>query len=172
MEAMTSGAAGSRRGGDGGGAAKKRIDVEAAKEPLRAYLKEKHLHESKVRDLIVDTFLATDQQHLGLDAILEKARRKNPSISFATVYRTMRLLVEAGVAHARDFGGGATIYEVAHGRSHHDHLICERCGTVVEFVNEQIEKLQEKIADKHGFLLRRHRHELFGLCTRCQSQDS
>ena len=154
--------------GSSGSRGKRKWDPEAAKEPLRAFVKENRLHESKVRDIIVDCFLETEQ-HMGLEAILERARRKNPSISFATVYRTMRLLVDAGVAHARDFGGGSTIYEIAHGRSHHDHLICERCGTVVEFVNDQIEKLQERIAGRHGFVLRRHRHELFGLCAKCQS---
>jgi Fur family transcriptional regulator, ferric uptake regulator len=163
---MASGAAGSR----GGGSKKKEVDFEEIKGPLRAFLREKGLHESKVRDVIVDTFLAADE-HLGLEAILEKSRRKNPSVSFATVYRTMRLLVDAGVAQARDFGG-TTVYEVAHGRSHHDHLICERCGMVVEFVHDQIEQLQEKVARKHGFQLRRHRHELFGLCPRCLVQES
>jgi Fur family transcriptional regulator, ferric uptake regulator len=150
------------------GADKKR-DLEEAKRPLRDFLKQRHLHESKVRDLIVDIFLGSEE-HLGLEAILQKVRRKNPGVGFATVYRTMKLLVEAGVAHERNFDSGAALYEVAHGRSHHDHLICETCGVVVEFVNPQIESLQEKIADKHGFLLRRHRHELFGLCAQCQAK--
>ena len=139
------------------------------KAPLRAFLKEKRLHESKVRDLIVDTFLDADD-HLGLEAILERVRRKNPGVSFATVYRTMRLLVEAGVAHARDFGSGSSLYEVAQGRAHHDHMVCERCGLVVEFVNDQIEKLQEKVASQHRFELRRHRLELFGICERCRAR--
>ena len=64
------------------------------------------------------------------------------------------------------------LYEVAHGRKHHDHLVCERCGLVVEFVNDQIEELQEKVASQHGFELRRHRHELFGVCERCRAASS
>jgi Fur family ferric uptake transcriptional regulator len=163
---MASGAAGTRAGGR---KAARDADADAIRAPLRAFLKEKHLHESKVRDLIVETFLSSDQ-HLGLEAILEKARRKNPGVSFATVYRTMRLLVEAGLAHERDFGSGVTLYEVAHGRAHHDHLVCERCGLVIEFVNDQIETLQEKVAAKHGFELRHHRHELFGICERCRER--
>ena len=162
---MASGPAGVR-----GAAPKKRRDLEEVKAPLRAFLKEKRLHGSKIRDLVVDTFLEADE-HLGLEAILERSRRKDPGVSFTTVYRTMKLMEEAGLVHARDFGSGSAIYELAHGREHHDHLVCERCGLVVEFVNDKIEELQERVASKHGFLLRRHRHELFGLCERCQARD-
>jgi Fur family ferric uptake transcriptional regulator len=137
------------------------------KRPLRAYLKAKGLHESKVRDLVVDTFLAA-REHVNLESILERVRRKNPGVGMATVYRTMRLLEEAGLAHARDFGSGATLYEVALGRPHHDHLVCEKCGLIVEFVSEKIEQLQDEVAGQHGFELRHHRHELFGLCERCR----
>ena len=151
------------------GTSVRKKDLEQLKQPLRTFLKEKRLHGSKVRDLIVDTFLEADT-HLGLEAILERVRRKNPGVGFATVYRTMRLLVDAGMAHARNFGPGGAVYEVAHGREHHDHLVCERCGLVVEFLNDKIEELQEKVASKHGFQLSRHRHELFGVCQRCRSQ--
>ena len=156
--------------GSGSRGAQKKQDREELKAPLRAFLKEKRLHESKVRDLIVDTFLDAND-HLGLEAILERVRRKDPGVSFATVYRAMRLMVEAGVAHARDFGSGSSVYEVAQGRAHHDHMVCERCGKVVEFVNDQIEKLQEKVAAQHRFELRRHRLELFGLCERCRIRE-
>jgi Fur family transcriptional regulator, ferric uptake regulator len=161
---MATGGASGRPSGPG----KRSRDPEEVKGPLRAFLKEKKLYESKTRDLVVDTFLAADE-HLGVEALLEKVRRKNPSVGFATVYRTMKLLVEAGLAHERDFGTRTTLYEVA-GRDHHDHLVCERCGVVVEFINPQIEKLQDRVATKHGFELRRHRHELFGLCPRCQTR--
>ena len=148
----------------------RRKDWEEVKAPFRAFLKEKRLHGSKVRDLVVDTFLDAEN-HLGLEAILERARRRDPSVSFTTVYRTMRLLVEAGLVQERDFGSGSALYELSHGRQHHDHLICERCGLVEEFVNEKIEELQERVASKHGFELRRHRHDLFGLCSRCQARE-
>jgi Fur family ferric uptake transcriptional regulator len=141
-------------------------DLEAAKRPLRDFLKSRGLHESKVRDLVVETFLASGE-HLDLSAILERVRRKNAAVGFATVYRTMRLLEEAGLAQSRDFGSGTTLYEPSHGRAHHDHLVCERCGRIVEFVNDNIEKLQSKVAKDHGFELRRHRLELFGLCKSC-----
>ena len=149
--------------------ASSRRALEEAKRPLKAFLKAKHLHESKVRDLVVDTFLATEE-HLDLDAILARVRKKNPGVGFATVYRTMRLLEEAGLAQSRDFGSGSTLYERSHGRAHHDHLVCERCGLIVEFLDDKIETLQEKVAVNHGFELKRHRLELFGLCDRCRKR--
>lgn len=138
---------------------------------MRDFLKARGLHESKVRDLVVDTFLASGE-HLDLAAILERVRRKNAAVGFATVYRTMRLLEEAGLAQSRDFGSKTTLYEPSHGRPHHDHLVCERCGRIVEFVNDDIEKLQNKVAKDHGFELRRHRLELFGLCKTCSKQPA
>jgi Fur family transcriptional regulator, ferric uptake regulator len=160
-----------RGAGSGRESASSRRNLEEAKRPLKAFLKAKGLHESKVRDLVVDTFLAADE-HLDLAAILERVRRKNSAVGFATVYRTMRLLEEVGMAQSRDFGSGTTLYESCHGRAHHDHLVCERCGRIIEFVNEQIERLQEKVAEEHGFALRRHRLELFGLCERCHGAGS
>jgi Fur family ferric uptake transcriptional regulator len=143
-------------------------DLEEVKRPLREFLRAKGLHESKVRDLVVETFIAADD-HMSLDSILTKVRAKNPGVGMATVYRTMRLLEEAGLVQARDFSG-ATVFEVTSGRPHHDHLICERCGRIVEFVSEAIERMQEKVATDHGFVLQRHRHELFGLCDKCRAR--
>jgi Fur family ferric uptake transcriptional regulator len=144
-----------------------RRDLEDARRPLQAYLKARKLHHSKVRDLVVDTFLAA-RHHVGLDELLRKVRSKNPNVGMTTVYRTMKLLEEAGLAQSRDFGSGVTLYEASLGRAHHDHLVCERCGLIVEFVSEPIEKAQERVAERHGFELRRHRHELFGLCAECR----
>src|SRR3954470_15005798 len=122
--------------------------LEAAKRPLRAFLAERNLHKSKVRDLVVDTFLSS-QEHVRLETLLERVRAKNPSVGMATVYRTMKLLEEAGLAQARDFDSGSTLYEVALGRSHHDHLVCESCGQIIEFVSEEIEAAQDRVAAEH-----------------------
>ena len=82
-------------------------------------------------------------------------------------YRTLKVLVEAGLAHARDFGDGQTRYEVA--SDHHDHLICSKCGLVLEFEDDEIEVLQEKVAQRlGGFKIVQHRLELFGLCPKEQ----
>jgi Fur family ferric uptake transcriptional regulator len=145
------------------------VDVEALMVSLRAFMKSKGLHESTTRDLVVETFLSA-REHLGLDDILQRVRARHPGVGMATVYRTMRLLEEAGLVQARHFGSGPTLYEVSVGRPHHDHLVCEECGQILEFVNEPIERLQEKVAAQHGFELLRHRHELFGVCARCRQR--
>ena len=147
-----------------------RRTLEEVKRPLRAFVKAKGLHESKIRDLVVETFLSS-QEHMGLDQILERVRAKNPGVGMATVYRTMRLLEEAGLVQTRNFDSGPTLYEMVLGRPHHDHLICQSCGLIVEFVSEPIERLQEKVAEQHGFELMRHRHELFGLCADCRRRS-
>jgi Fur family ferric uptake transcriptional regulator len=136
----------------------------------RAFLDQRHLHASKTRDAVVDVFLEADE-HVDLQSLFERARRRHPGVGFATVYRTMKLLEEAGVAHAHRFGNAKeTLYELAAGRQHHDHLICEGCGRIVEFVSPEVERLQDRIADRHGFTLSRHSHELYGLCPACRAQ--
>ena len=138
-----------------------------AKEPWRAYLRKKGLKTTQQREAIVDAFLLTSG-HVALDDLLARARRSHPGVGLATVYRTVKLLEEAGLAASRQFESGHTLYEVAQGRSHHDHLICQRCGFIVEFESEEIERLQESAARKMGFNVLRHRHELFGLCEKAQ----
>jgi Fur family ferric uptake transcriptional regulator len=83
------------------------------------------------------------------------------------VYRTLRLLLDSGLASARQFEDGQTRYEVA--GAHHDHLICVKCGLILEFEDDEIERLQDRIADKlGGFRVLRHKHELYGLCPKAQ----
>ena len=136
----------------------------------RDFVSEKGLHASKTRDAVVDIFLKT-KEHIDLQSLFERARRTHPGVGFATVYRTMKLLEEAGIAHTRRFGNTKeTLYEVATGRSHHDHLICEQCGRIIEFVSPEIERLQDRVASRLGFTLSRHRHELYGTCPECRSR--
>ncbi len=135
----------------------------------RAFVVHRGLNASKTRDEVVAVFLETTA-HVDLQSLHEAVRRRHPGIGFATVYRTMKLLEDAGIAHARRFGDAKeTLYEVAAGRSHHDHLICLSCGKIVEFVSPEVERLQDAIAAKHGFALAQHRHELYGQCGECRT---
>ncbi len=129
----------------------------------RNYLERKGLKTTQQREAIVDAFLRISG-HVALDDLLSSARRKYPRVGLATVYRTVKLLEEAGIAAARHFGPGQTLYEISEGRAHHDHLICEACGFITEFESNEIEKLQDTTAKRLGFNVLRHRHELFGLC--------
>lgn len=130
------------------------------------YLEKHQLNTTQQRELIVDAFLRS-HDHVSIDELLARVRRKNPRVGYATVYRTLRLLLESGLASARQFDEGQTRYELA--REHHDHLICTKCGLILEFENTDIEKLQEETARKlGGFRVLRHKHELYCLCPKAQ----
>ena len=93
-------------------------------------------------------------------------RSLHPNIGYTTVYRTMKLLCDAGLASERHFDDAITRYEIAH--EHHDHLVCMRCGKIIEFECAMIESTQTEIADRYGFRVLRHRHELYGHCEKCR----
>ncbi len=136
---------------------------------LGAYIERKGLKHSRQRERIAETFFGVGG-HVTVEDLVARARREDPRVSVATVYRTMKLLVECGLASARQFGDGQTRYEPSAGRQHHDHLICTSCGVIVEFANERIEVLQESIARRHGFEVERHKLELYGRCAKCRGE--
>ena len=136
------------------------------KEILQKYLHEKGLKSTVQRDDIIDAFFKTNT-HISLEELLKKVRRKNQKIGYATVYRTMKLLTECGIALERQFGDGQTRYEHIPDDSHHDHCICVRCGKIMEFENQKIEHLQKDIADKLDFTVTNHKLELYGFCSKC-----
>jgi Fur family ferric uptake transcriptional regulator len=134
---------------------------------LDRYMSERGLKSTRQRGLIVDAFFGM-HGHFSVEEVWARVRQDDPRVSVATVYRTMKLLSECGLAHARNFGDGQTRYEAAVGREHHDHLICTRCGTIIEFENDQIERMQDAVARRHGFKVTSHKMELYGLCKICQ----
>ncbi len=136
-------------------------------EVLERYMAEHGLKSTRQRSLIIDLFFEVGG-HLSVEDLWGKVRTQDSKVSVATVYRTMKLLADCGLAHARNFGDGQTRYEPAVGKHHHDHLICTRCGTIVEFENDRIETLQDAVARKHGFQVTSHKMELYGLCRECQ----
>ena len=144
------------------------LDKAAREEILRRYLTEHGLKSTRQRDLIAEAFFDAET-HVRIDEILERVRTLDPKVSQATVYRTMKLLKDSGLAVERRFSDGQTLYESSdQGEQHHDHLICTRCGKIVEFVDERIERLQKQVAEEHGFAVEDHKMELYGLCRDCQ----
>ena len=144
-------------GGDGLG-----DTLRGLKSQWAGYLREKRLNTTQQREAIVDAFLRS-HEHVSIDELLTRVRRRHPRVGYAMVYRTLRLLVDSGIASARQFEDGQTRYEVA--GAHHDHLICVKCGTILEFESQEIERLQEKMArELGGFHVLRHKHELYCLC--------
>ncbi|NQU60104.1 MAG: transcriptional repressor [Rhodospirillales bacterium] len=111
---------------------------------------------------VIARVLSSSDDHPDVEEVYLRASKLDPKISIATVYRTVRLFEEASIVERHDFGDGRSRYEEASGE-HHDHLIDIQSGEVVEFQNQQIEALQEKIAAKHGMKLIGHRLELYGV---------
>jgi Fur family ferric uptake transcriptional regulator len=136
---------------------------------LQTYMLSKGLRSTDQRKLIVETFFRADN-HVSIEELLAVVRAKDSRVGYATVYRTLKLLADCGVANERRFGDGLTRYELADDETHHDHLICVQCGEITEFEEPRIEELQEKVARKHGFRLRTHKHELYGTCAKCHSE--
>ncbi len=139
------------------------------KQLFRDYLSQQGLKSTRQREIILDEFLRCDS-HLSTEDLYLKLRKKHPGIGYATVYRTLKIFSECGIAAARNFGDGQTRYESTTCEEHHDHLICKECGAIIEFEDTRIEQLQEQVARDHGFTIVSHRLEIFGLCAKCQKQ--
>ncbi|WP_419785951.1 Fur family transcriptional regulator [Pseudodesulfovibrio sp.] len=133
------------------------------------FLRQHHLSMTSQRKVIVETFLDA-KGHLTADRLFEMVRDKAPDIGQATVYRTLKLLVDSGLADSFDPGGGVALYEQSFGQEHHDHLICVRCGRKVEICSDAIEARQEAVAKAAGFTLTRHRMYLYGICPDCRKK--
>lgn len=149
---------------------------EAAVARLRArladYMTKKGLRSTAQRRLIVETFFG-GAPHMTIEDLLSEVRAIDRGIGYATVYRTLKLLAECGVASERRFGDGLSRYELADDASaHHDHLICLSCGKIVEFEEPRIEALQDEIARRHGFEIASHKHEMYGTCPDCRAARS
>jgi Fur family ferric uptake transcriptional regulator len=136
---------------------------------LRAFLADQGLKSTAQRDAILQVFVQVGA-HLSAEELYARVKKSHPGIGYATVYRTLRLLAEAGLAQERHFEDGFTRYEPTGKDAHHDHLICTRCGTIIEFENERIEALQQDVAKRNRFLVQSHKLELYGLCAGCQKR--
>lgn len=138
---------------------------------LHQHMMKKGLRSTDQRRLIVETFFGAPN-HVSIEELLAQVRARDPKVGYATVYRTLKLLTECGVALERRFGDGLTRYELADEESHHDHLICLECDKILEFEEEKIELLQDEIAKKYGYILKSHKHEMYGVCPECQEKAS
>ena len=111
---------------------------------------------------IIAKIMSEAQDHPDVNELYIRVSKIDPKISIATVYRTVKLFEEAGIVTKHDFKGGKARYEEL-SESHHDHLIDIKTGEIIEFVDEEIEKLQKKVADKYGYKLVDHKLELYGI---------
>ena len=111
---------------------------------------------------IIAKVMSTSDDHPDVDELYSRVSKIDAKISIATVYRTVKLFEEAGILAKHEFKGGKARYEEI-SESHHDHLIDIRTGEIIEFVDDEIEKLQKKVADKYGYDLVDHKLELYGV---------
>ena len=127
---------------------------------------EEGLKATRQREEILNIFL-NSSGHKNLAQIYAQVAKTNPKIGYTTVYRTLRLLTRLGLATQRKFGDGEARYEPASEGRHHDHLICLDCGKIIEFEDQTLEALQNRIAQHHRFKISHHRMELYGRCEVC-----
>ncbi|MBC8018228.1 MAG: transcriptional repressor [Verrucomicrobia bacterium] len=137
------------------------------KKTFSEFAASKGLRSTRQRDIILDVFLST-HQHVSVEELYLKVKASNPGVGQATVYRTLKLFAEAGLAREMLLHDGQTRYEHVMAGEHHDHLVCTGCNAIIEFENEAIEKLQNEIAVRHGFMIRSHKLEIYGLCATCR----
>lgn len=140
------------------------------KEVLLEHIQKAGLRRTGQRDLILEIFLRTEE-HLTSEDLYLLVQREDPTVGHTTVYRTLKLLTEAGLAREVRFGDNKTYYEHHYNHDHHDHMICTECGRVIEFFSAEIEALQDQMADNFGFKPTHHSLRLWGVCSDCQRRS-
>jgi Fur family ferric uptake transcriptional regulator len=121
------------------------------------------------RDLILEVFLRMEK-HLSSEDLYRLVQNEDPTIGQTTVYRTLKLLTEAGLAREVRFGDGRTHYEHNYKHEHHDHMICTECGKIIEFYSAELEAIQDAMAAKHRFEVKQHLLRILGICANCRRE--
>jgi len=142
-----------------------------ATQQLTDYLADRGLKATAQRDNILKIFVEAGR-HVSAEELYAQVKKSHPGIGYATVYRTLKLFAEAGLAEERRFEDGFARYEYRASSGHHDHLICTGCGEIIEFENERIEELQQDVAKRNRFEVQSHKLEIYGLCSKCQRRKS
>jgi len=141
--------------------------ISEEQEVFLKHIQKKGLKRTSQRDLILDMFLRTEE-HLSSEDLYRLVKQEDATIGQTTVYRTLKLLTEAGLAREVRFGDGITHYEHNYKHQHHDHMICSECGRIIEFFSAELEALQDEIAAKHRFQISHHLHRIIGICAECR----
>jgi Fur family transcriptional regulator, ferric uptake regulator len=134
------------------------------------HIQKQGLKRTTQRDLILDVFLRTEG-HVSGEDLYGLVRAQDPTVGQTTVYRTLRLLTEAGLAREVRFGDGRAHYEHNYKHEHHDHMICKDCGKIIEFYSPELEAIQDAMAAKHKFELTSHLLRMIGVCADCRRPE-
>lgn len=151
----------------------KSAEVDELHDRLETYMSRKGLRSTSQRRVIAETFF-NGPSHVTIEDLLARVRETDSRIGYATVYRTLKLFTECGIAAERNFGDGPSRYELSDEsmNDHHDHLICEECGKITEWHDERIERIQSEVAKKLGFRIEHHSHEIYGTCAECAAKEN
>jgi Fur family transcriptional regulator, ferric uptake regulator len=150
------------------------LDQDSEREEVRVFhdhIRRTGLKRTAQRDHILEVFLRTEE-HVSSEQLYELVKAEDPSIGFTTVYRTLKLFLEAGLARGVQFHDGRMLYEHDFKHAHHDHLICTSCGALIEFYSEVIENMQDEITHLHQFRASTHSLRIFGTCHDCQVRET
>ncbi|MGB8656295.1 MAG: Fur family transcriptional regulator [Candidatus Zixiibacteriota bacterium] len=139
-------------------------------ESFARYLGTKKLKFTRERNIVLEEMFRTPG-HLEADDLLFRLKRKRKTASRATVYRTLDLLVESGIVRKVDLGHDHSHYELVADHPHHEHMICLKCGRVIEFSDKEMEKALNLLCRRSGFQHASHRFEVFGRCGRCRKSQ-
>lgn len=135
------------------------------------YLAKSSFKDTPQRRSILHCFLES-KEHFSAEEFYHHLHHKGIAVGQATVYRTLKLLCDAGIAKEVNFGDGITRFEVGYGHDHHDHLICNLCHENIEVLDNDIEKLQKVLAARYGYTLTSHSLYLYGICPKCKDKYS
>ncbi len=145
--------------------------VREAQDILHRHLKDVGLKQTAQRDTILRTFLET-RDHLSTDELHRLVQKKDAGIGYTTVYRTLKLLAECGLASEVAFHDGIARYEHQYNRRSHHHMVCTNCGSSVEFFSQEVGQLEREIGRKYNYLTTRHTFQIYGLCEDCKKKSS
>jgi len=147
-----------------------RAMVREAEDILRHHLKRVGLKQTEQRNTILRTFLET-REHLSTDELHRLVKKKDARIGYTTVYRTLKLLADCGLASVVAFHDGIARFEHQYNRRSHHHMVCTECGSSVEFFSSGLEELEQEIGRKYRYLTNRHTFQIYGICETCRKKN-
>jgi Fur family ferric uptake transcriptional regulator len=142
--------------------------VREAQDILHRHLKSVGLKQTAQRDTILRAFLET-RDHLSTDELHRLVQKQDARIGYTTVYRTLKLLGECGLASEVAFHDGIARFEHQYNRRSHHHMVCTECGGSVEFFSQEVDRLEQEIGHKYRYLTTRHTFQIYGVCEKCRA---
>ena len=147
-----------------------RENIREAEAIFLRHLRRVGLKQTEQRSTILRTFLET-REHLSTDELHRLVKKKDAHIGFTTVYRTLKLFADCGLASEVAFHDGIARYEHQYNRRSHHHMVCTKCGASVEFFSPEVGEIEQEIGRKHHYLTTRHSFQIYGVCQDCRKED-